>query len=231
MKQVNTFLATLRAAYLQQGQWGRILLPGSVVLVFCCICSLLAPVLAARNLSRATPSPVVLPGDGTLATPTSLLNFATSTPFPTATPFVPTPFPSLTSLPTGSPTSTQLAPTATVTPVPTDTAIPTQEPPTATATSVTPVMIISVDKAAEYVEIQNNTQAAINLRGWRLVSETGNQSCPLRGTLEPDEVLRIWARRGNPGFDCQFNDYVWRNDVPDPAVLYNPEGEEVSRFP
>ena len=92
-------------------------------------------------------------------------------------------------------------------------------------------MIVSLDKLAEYAEIQNRTQAPINLRGWRLVSETGNQSCDLRGTLEPDEILRIWARRGNPGFDCRFNDYVWRNDVPDPAVLYNPEGEEVSRFP
>lgn len=231
MKQADRFLTALRAGYLQQERWVRILLPGSVVLLFCCICSLLAPVLAGRNLARATPSPVVLTGEGTLVTPTSLLNFATLTPLATATSFIPTPFPSLTSSPTGSPTPTQLAPTVTDTPVPTNTAVPTQAPPTATATSAAPVAIVNVDKRAEYVEIQNRTPDAINLRGWRLVSETGNQSCDLRGTLEPNEVLRIWARRGNPGFDCRFNDYVWRNDVPDPAVLYNPEGEEVSRFP
>jgi len=93
------------------------------------------------------------------------------------------------------------------------------------------VVIIALDKRAEYAEIQNVSAAPINLRGWRLVSETGNQSCALRGTLDPNEVLRIWARRGNPGFDCGFSENIWRNDVSDPAVLYNPEGEEVSRFP
>jgi hypothetical protein len=92
-------------------------------------------------------------------------------------------------------------------------------------------VIIAVDKVAEYVEIQNFSTVRVNLRGWRLVSETGNQSCALRGTLDPDEVLRIWSRRGNPGFDCRFSSSIWRDNVEDPAVLYNPEGEEVSRFP
>ena len=88
-----------------------------------------------------------------------------------------------------------------------------------------------MNKPAEYVEIQNFSQTPVNLSGWRLVSETGNQSCDLRGTLEPNEVLRIWARRGNPGFDCRFPNDIWRDNVADPAVLYNPQGEEVSRFP
>jgi hypothetical protein len=89
-----------------------------------------------------------------------------------------------------------------------------------------------VNKPAEYVEIQNFSQTPVNLRGWRLVSETGNQSCNLRGTLEPNEVLRVWARRGNPGFDCRLgNNDIWLDNAADPAVLYNPQGEEVSRFP
>ena len=131
----------------------------------------------------------------------------------------------------------RLVPTATATSIPSATAtaspVPTatNPPPTATATSVSSVEIIAVNKPAEYVEIQNFSQTPVNLRGWRLVSETGNQSCNLRGTLAPNAVLRIWARRGNPGFDCQFPNDIWRDNQADPAVLYNPQGEEVSRFP
>jgi hypothetical protein len=89
-----------------------------------------------------------------------------------------------------------------------------------------------VNKPAEYVEIQNFSQTPVNLRGWRLVSETGDQSCNLRGTLDPNEILRVWARRGNPGFDCRLgNNDIWIDNAADAAVLYNPQGEEVSRFP
>jgi hypothetical protein len=88
-----------------------------------------------------------------------------------------------------------------------------------------------VDKPAEFVEIQNLSNAEVNLRGWRLVSETGNQSCTLRGTLQPNEVLRVWARRGDPGLDCGFPINIWNDNASDPAVLYDPQGEEVSRFP
>jgi hypothetical protein len=92
-------------------------------------------------------------------------------------------------------------------------------------------VIIAVNKVEEYAEIRNFSQSPVNLRGWRLVSEAGNQSCNLRGTLDPGEVLRIWARRGNPGLNCRFPDEIWRDNAPDPAVLYNAQGEEVSRFP
>jgi hypothetical protein len=81
------------------------------------------------------------------------------------------------------------------------------------------------------VEFQNRTNVAVDLGGWRLVSETGSQACPLRGTLQPNEVLRIWTRRGEPGFDCRFTFNIWNDNTPDPAVLYNSQGEEVSRFP
>lgn len=235
MKQVNSFLDELRKAYLQQGQLGRILLPGLFLFVLCCVCSSLIPWLRPRP-STPLPSPVLFPTEGTQVTPTGLFDFLTFTPFPTSTLFAPTPFPTFTSSPTGIPTvsatpsptgtmsQTPTVPAATATPIPTNTV-------TATPTSVRLVEIINVDKAAEYVEIQNFTQAPVNLRGWRLVSETGNESCALRGTLDPNEVLRIWSRRGNPGFDCQLGREIWSDNQADSAVLYNPLGEEVSRFP
>ena len=230
MKQANSFLAQLRTAYLQQGQWGRILLPGLFLFVLCCLCSSLIPLLRPRPASTPLASPVLFPTEGTQTTPTGLFTFLTFTPFPTSTSFVPTPFPTLTSSPTGIPTAsatplpTQTIPPPTATPIPMNTV-------TATPTNVPPIVIVNVDKVAEYVEIQNLMQAPIDLRSWRLVSEVGNESCGLRGTLNPNQVLRIWARRGNPGFDCRLGREIWIDTAPDPAVLYNPQGEEVSRYP
>jgi hypothetical protein len=235
-KQINAFLSTLRTTYSQQGQTGKIFLVLAFLLVSCCLCAIPISVFSRRAPSTAVPSPNIFPttGIGTEATPTPLFNFdfPTFTPFPTL-PFATalptlTPLPTITPLPTGTETRTQV-PQPTSTPLPTATA--TRIPPTATATSIPSVTIIHVDKAEEYVEIQNQTNAAVNLRGWRLVSEAGDQSCALRGTLEPNEILRIWGRRGQPGFDCRLGSNIWDDNSPDPAVLYNAQGEEVSRFP
>ena len=221
MRQGSSFLAALRTAYLQQGQPGRILIAGASLLVLCCLCSIPISWLALRGPSGAVPSPVVLP---TQATPTGLLAFPTFTPILSATSFIPTAFPTFTPSPTGTHTPTRTIPPATATPLPTATATPT-------ATPINAVIIIHVDKVEEYVEIQNFTQEPVNLRDWRLVSENGEEACRLRGTLEPDEVLRIWARRGDPGFDCGLGREIWIDDEDDPAVLYDAGGEEVSRFP
>jgi hypothetical protein len=229
--QISAFFSALKTAYDQQGPLGKILLPGLVLLIFCCLCVGLISVLPSRSRdpSTAVPSPSLFPTAGGEFTPTPLFNFnfPTSTPFPTATFFVPSPFPTLTPAPTGTVTLTPLVPTATATLLPTNTA--TQAPPT-TVRAVA-IRIVDVDKRAEYVDIENLTNQPIALRGWRLVSEVGNQSCALRGTLGPNRVLRIWAQQGNPGFDCRLQDNIWRDFQPDPAVLYNPQGEEVSRFP
>ena len=224
MRSVNSVFASLRTAYLRQGQLGRIALPVAFLLVFCCLCSTLVFVLRSRASSSPVPSPMVLPTQGTQATPTPLFSFDTLTPLPTTTAFVPTAFPTLTPAPTGTTTLTPTLPPATATPIPTNTT-------TATPTEVHSVLIVNVDKVAEYVEIQNLTPEAVNLRDWRLVSERGSESCALRGTLEPNEVLRIWARRGDPGFDCRLGREIWIDNEVDPAVLYDAKGQEVSRYP
>jgi hypothetical protein len=235
-KQVNASLAALRTFYNQQGQTGRILLMFLLVLPFCCLCPVLVslPSLGSGDSSTAVPSPVLLPSQDGAATPTALFDFD----FPTLTPFPTQPFstalPTLTSPPTGTASVTPTAPAATGTALPTMTAVQpsaTASQPPVIPTSGGSVLIVAVDKPGEYVEIQNRTNAAVDLRGWRLVSETGNQSCPLRGTLQPNDVLRIWARRGEPGIDCRFAFNIWNDNSSDPAVLYNPQGEEVSRYP
>jgi hypothetical protein len=232
-KEIDALLSALKTTYSQPGQVGAKLVPILFLLVICCLCSVTINLLRPRNSLGVTASPNIFPTQVTGPTPTPLFNFggATFTPFPTFP--GPTPFPTFTSSSTGTQTLTPVASTATQTPLATatHTLIPTNTSPPPTATSASSVLIINVDKREEYVEIQNTTNTVVNLRGWRLVSEVGNQACPLRGTLDPNEVLRIWSRRGNPGFDCRLSDNIWRDNEDDPAVLYNAQGEEVSRFP
>jgi len=233
-KQINSFLSALKTTYNQQGQIGRILLPVLFLFTFCCLCSVLVGLFRPRASPTAVPSPNLLPTQDNAATPTALFNFGTVTfaPFPTfpTSTGLPTltPLPTLTETLTPTPTQTQILPTATGTPLP----LPTvTSPPPATATTGGSVMIVSVNKPLEYVELQNLSNAPVDLQGWRLVSETGNQSCALRGVLQPNEALRVWARRGTPGLSCRFPINIWNDNQADPAVLYNAQGQEVSRVP
>jgi len=93
----------------------------------------------------------------------------------------------------------------------------------------TSLKITAVDKIAEYVTIQNPTSATVNLDGWRLVSEKGGQTCSLGGTLQPGASLKIWTKSGS-GFSCNLTENIWNNQETDPAVLYNPQGQEVARY-
>jgi hypothetical protein len=146
--------------------------------------------------------------------------------------------------PAGSLTPTSSA-TPTGTPAPTRTPLPTSLPTrsfeTATTvilpTSIRPdlrgsfIAIVLVDKKLEFVDIQNLSGAPVNLSGWVLVSERGDQSCTLSGILQPNEVLRIWAGTAETGYSCEFGRTIWTDNELDPAVLYNPQVQEVSRYP
>jgi hypothetical protein len=140
--------------------------------------------------------------------------------------------------PTASITSTS-TPLSTRTPLPTS--LPTRSFETAT-TVILPtgiirpfilsgsVGIVDVNKTEEYVEIQN-FGAPVNLNGWVLLSQRGEQSCELHGIIQTDEVLRIWAGTAETGYSCGFSRTIWTDNELDRAVLYNPNGQEVSRYP
>jgi hypothetical protein len=221
-RQINSFFSGLIESYNRQGRTGKIIIPGLFLLVLCCLCSITINLLRPRTSPIAAPSPFVFPSQGVLATPTALFNFggATFTPFPTFP--APTPLPTFTPPPTATETAT---PIFTATSMPSATILPP------TATSGPPVRIVALNKPMEYVDIQNVSSAAVDLNGWKLVSVMGNQSCTLKGVLQPNEVLRIWARRGKPGFSCRFPINIWNDNTNDPAVLYNAQGQEISRYP
>lgn len=137
----------------------------------------------------------------------------------------PSALPSVTSVPTGTETPTQTVPTGTATPLPTVT-----NPPPTVASSGS-VVIATVNKAIEYVDLQNVGNGPVDLSGWRLVSVTGNQSCPLRGVIGPNEVLRVWSGNGDSGLSCGFAFNIWNDNRADPAVLFDAQGREISRYP
>lgn len=93
-------------------------------------------------------------------------------------------------------------------------------------------VIIDVNVEEEYVEIQNTGDEPLDLTGWRLVSELGGEECPLETVLGPGETVRVWALLADQdkgGINCGYTQNIWDNTEPDPAVLYNPIGTEMSR--
>jgi hypothetical protein len=231
MKPINSFLSALKKTYNQQGPIGRILLPAMVLLIICCLCSVLASLARSRSSPSPVASPIILPSQEVLATPTALFNFGTVTfaPFPTFPSS--TPLPSLTASVTIAPTSAPEIPTATGTAIPLPTLTASQTVPPPTIVVVGSVQIATVDKAKEFVDLQNGSNVPVDLVGWKLVSVTGNQSCTLRGVLQPNEVLRVWSGKGDSGLNCEFPFNIWNDNQSDPAVLYDPQGQEISRFP
>ncbi len=78
--------------------------------------------------------------------------------------------------------------------------------------SASQVIIVSVDKKAEYVDIQNLGSADMDLAGWNLVSERGRQECYLSGILTPGETLRIWSGSAQgDGYSCGYGSPIWNN--------------------
>ena len=124
-------------------------------------------------------------------------------------------------------------PVATAQPLPTLPPEPTTPPPTQPAPPTGPVIVIgTVNKGAEYVDLQNIGDAPQDLTGWLLRSEKGNQDCTLGGIIQPGETLRIWAMAedaGEGGYNCGFGTTIWNNDERDPAVLLDAAGNEVDR--
>ncbi|HMB22908.1 MAG: lamin tail domain-containing protein, partial [Chloroflexota bacterium] len=192
------------------------------LLAICCLCAVPVRLLSPESRGSPTSSAVVPTSAGTQPTPTALFNFD-ATIFPS--PVAPSPLPTTPAPATGTLTSAPATSTQTAAPPATN----TSPPPTASNTGS--VQVIAVNKPEEYVDLQNSGDGPVDLNGWKLISETGDQSCLLKGVLQPDEVLRVWARVGTNGFSCGYLINIWNDNISDPAALYDPQGKEVSRFP
>jgi len=207
-------------------------LSAALLLVLCaCLGSL---VLLSRNNNSVAGGPTALPTDA--AQP----RVATPTPPPVLTA---TPSPAAIQLPAATPTPAAPPPTSTRvvadTPPPaaSDRGATTAAPPAlsgaAPVNSAGNVAIVALNKQAEYVDLRNNGAAAVDLSGWRLLSEKGSQECGLGGIIQPGKTLRVWAKAGpagQGGYSCGHNENIWNNFEPDAAILFDAAGVVVSRM-
>lgn len=93
-----------------------------------------------------------------------------------------------------------------------------QADPNANAAPNFPVKIVGIDKGSEVVTLQNLSNQAIDLNGWRMCSIKGNQRHPIGGMLAPGERRSFNGPRGN----------IWNNRERDDGALYDPAGRLVS---
>jgi competence protein ComEC len=86
----------------------------------------------------------------------------------------------------------------------------------------------------EYVEITNLGDTSQDLEGWVLIDISEGYPSFTFPTyvLEPGESIRVYTNEIHPeygGFSFGSGKAVWNNSSPDTAVLYNAQGQEVSR--
>lgn len=87
---------------------------------------------------------------------------------------------------------------------------------------------LTVDRRAEVVSITNDGQEVIDLTGWVLISEVGDQryTFPSPTLLRPGSEIQVLAgpnAKPGPNKLVWTNSYIWNNDH-DPAALYNAQG-------
>jgi len=86
----------------------------------------------------------------------------------------------------------------------------------------------------EYVEITNLGDQPQDLAGWILIDISEGYPSFIFPSyiLAPGESTRIYTNEYHPewgGFSFEYSQAIWNNSEPDIAVLYNSQGEEVSR--
>ncbi len=137
-----------------------------------------------------------------------------------------TPPPTEAITPTPPPETPTLTPEATIEATDTPSVSPTPIPncvvtPTAAQAPNTPIKIVDISKQhfPEVATLQNISNAAIDLAGWRLCSLNGGQQHRgLFGLLQAGET-RDFAHVGNP---------IWDDDARDDAALFDPNGQLIS---
>lgn len=102
---------------------------------------------------------------------------------------------------------------------------------TAVVSQKSDVVIESIDLEGEIVKIKNNGTNDIDISGWKLVSVKGNQtySIPSGTIIKAGAILTIASGKKATGDLKWSGAYIWNNDG-DPGVLYDKDGNEVSRF-
>lgn len=100
-------------------------------------------------------------------------------------------------------------------------------------TATRSLKIATIDLSGEVVTLINSGAEVVNLTGWKLVSEKGNQTFnfPAGTMLSEGGTLKIVSgknAKAGPQVLVWTVENIWNNDG-DPGMLYNPQGQLVSR--
>lgn len=114
---------------------------------------------------------------------------------------------------------------------PTPTSTPSTPPPTVPTSSSGGVSIKSIDLRAEIVTLANSSSSSVDLTGWKIISETGNQTfffpegttIPVGGTLQ---ILSATGIQAGPNQLIWGKANIWNNDG-DLGALYNILSQEI----
>jgi len=97
------------------------------------------------------------------------------------------------------------------------------------------LIISAIDLRGEVVTLINSNESTVNLTGWKLVSEEGNQTFifPSGTKLPGGETLKVVSGK-NAQTQAGTNVLVWTesniwNNEGDPGMLYDAQGQLVSR--
>jgi len=121
--------------------------------------------------------------------------------------------------------------------IPSTTPTLTPTPSTATNVKITKIFYDGLEprtESDEYVEIKNLGSEPVDLESWVIkdISE-GYPSLTFPAyILQPGKSIRVYTNEIHPeygGFSFGSGNAVWNNSSPDTAVLYNAQGQEVSR--
>ncbi len=94
------------------------------------------------------------------------------------------------------------------------------------------VTINELDKKLEYIILENNSDQAIDLSGWKIVSVRGEQTFTFDNfIIEGNSIVKI-GDSASSKVDIHWLDGngTWNNSKSDPAELYNSKGILVDKF-
>lgn len=95
------------------------------------------------------------------------------------------------------------------------------------------LMISMIDLSGEVVTLTNSSTEVVNLTGWKLISEKGNQTFnfPDGTTMPKGGALKVVSgnnAQAGPNVLVWTVENIWNNEG-DPGTLYNAQGQLVSR--
>lgn len=95
------------------------------------------------------------------------------------------------------------------------------------------IIILSLDKKAEYIVLKNTSSSTIDLTGWKIRSVKGDQWFTFpQFSLESDKEVKIGDMGQNSEVTFHWLDGwgTWNNSESDPAELYDSVGNMIDRY-